>query len=166
MSRPNSKSKWSLPEKILQPLGAGLLLTQFAFTAAVWGRLPARIPTHFGALGTADSWGGKSTLLLVPVLTIALYAGLTLLERFPQISNYPVEITEKNATVLYGLMRELNVVLKTLVVLIFSYIQFQTVETARNAHLGLGIWFLPASLTALFGFLGLYIYRMVRHKKG
>lgn len=164
--RPDRNPEWSLLEKILQPLCAVLVLANFAVLAAVWGSLPVRIPTHFGASGAADAWGGKGSLLLMPILMAVMAAGLTLLERFPKIFNFPVEINEKNAAVLYRLGRELIVVLKTVVVLIFSYIQFQTVEVARNARIGLGGWFLPVTLLVMFGSIGFYIYLMVRHKDG
>lgn len=164
--RPDCKPEWSPLEKMLQPLCAVLVIANFAVLAAVWSGLPARVPTHFGASGAADAWGGKGSLLLLPILLAVMYAGITAIERFPKIFNFPVEVTEKNAAALYRLGREMSVVLKTLMALIFSYLQFQTVEAAQNAHIGLGGWFLPVTLVLMFGSIGLYIYRMVRHKDG
>ncbi len=34
--------------------------------------LPDRIPTHFGINGTADAWGSKYSILLLPVISILM----------------------------------------------------------------------------------------------
>lgn len=164
MPRPKIKLPLSVPEKFLQILSVILLLTMAVLTAFSMVRLPAAIPTHFGAGGHADSWGGKSSLLFVPILSLVLYAGTTVLERFPWICNFPVEITEENAAGQYKLARLLFEWLKLIIISVFLYIQWQTVQTARGLSTGLGWLFLPVSIAALFGIPGYFIYKMVKLK--
>ena len=50
---------------ILLPMLAGLLL---------WGRLPERMPTHWGVDGTVDGWSGKAFAVLgMPAILLAMH---------------------------------------------------------------------------------------------
>jgi uncharacterized membrane protein len=53
-----------------------LVALMIAAGAALYQRLPARIPTHWGLTGGIDSWAAKSptTVFLVPFVLLVLYA--------------------------------------------------------------------------------------------
>ena len=38
--------------------------------------LPDQVPTHFGVHGTADAWGSKYSILLLPILSILMGGSL------------------------------------------------------------------------------------------
>lgn len=164
MKRPKIKMPYTAPEKLLQAGAVFLLLSLIALTVSAEVSLPARIPTHFGFDGNPDGWGGKESLILLPVLSAAFYVGLTALERFPWLYNYPVEITENNASDQYRLGRRLIEWLKLVVLAIFSYLQWQTIEGAKGVSGGLGVWFLPVAMAALFGGIVVMIRKMVKLK--
>ncbi len=164
MQRPKIKMPYTGPEKLLQAGSVFLLLSTAALTVSATASLPARIPTHFGFDGSPDGWGGKESLILLPMLSAVFYVGLTALERFPWLYNYPVEITEKNAPDQYRLGRRLIEWLKLVVLAIFSYLQWQTIEGAEGASVGLGVWFLPVAMAALFGGIVVMIRKMVKLK--
>ena len=83
----------SAPTRILLALTFLVVCAHVAFSATVYGDLPARIPTHFDAAGVADGFGPKSNwwlLTATSVVTTALLAGLVLyLPRNPDLLNIP-----------------------------------------------------------------------------
>jgi hypothetical protein len=162
--RPKIKLPYTAPEKLLQVGAALLLLAGIALTVSSMGALPARIPTHFGFDGNPDGWGGKNSLFLLPILSAVFYAGLTELERVPWVYNYPVEITEENAPGQYRVGRLMIEWMKLVVLAIYSYLQWQTVEGAKGLSHGLGAWFLPAAMVAMFGGMGVMIRKMTKLK--
>lgn len=162
--RPKIKLSYTAPEILLQVGGVLLLLAIIALTVSSMGALPTRIPTHFGFDGSPDGWGGKDSLLLLPILSAVFYAGLTALERFPWVYNYPVEITEENASGQYRVGRLLVEWMKLVVLAIYCYLQWQTVEGAKGLSHGLGTWFLPAAMVAMFGGMAVMIRKMKKLK--
>lgn len=146
-------------ENSLEFLAALGILLMFAMLAQYWPSLPERIPSHFGVSGQPDAWSGKSTLLILPVIAAVLYAGLTVLSRYPHLYNYAWPITEANAAAQYRLARQMIIVLKTEIVWIFAYVDWQTIQTALGRARGLGQAFLPIFLVMIFGSLGFYLYK-------
>ena len=61
-----------------------------------WNSLPDKVPTHFTFDGTADAFGSKSSLLREPIIAAALYLLITVAQHFPQIWNFPVQLTAEN----------------------------------------------------------------------
>ncbi|PYG89954.1 uncharacterized protein DUF1648 [Ruminiclostridium sufflavum DSM 19573] len=149
---------------ILEAISIVIFIVLCLYTAFSWPNLPDTVPVHFGFSGQADGYGNKSSLLfLLPVILI-LYTGLSLLQKFPHIYNYIVEITQKNALTQYTCAIRMMRVLKLIIVIIFSYIQFQSIRAASTGTTSLGLWFLPVVLVLLFGTLGFYLKASVRNK--
>jgi immunity protein, SdpI family len=67
-----------------------LLVALFATAAWGWGRIPERVPVHWGLDGRPDRFGGRVEALLVPsLLALGLYVLLRVLPRFdPGRENY------------------------------------------------------------------------------
>jgi hypothetical protein len=140
------------------------MLTMLYVTIKSWPLLPDNIPHHFGGSGKPDAWGGKWILWLLPGISLVLYIGLTILSRYPHIYNYPWPITEKNAAAQYHLARIMIGALKAEIVLIFIYIQQQTIQVALGKVEGLGIAFLPIFLILIFGTVGIYFVKAYQAK--
>ena len=119
--------------------------------------LPERIPTHFNIAGEPDGYGSKSTLWILPVTAVIMYIGMTILELFPHIYNYPVEITPENAVRQYRIATRLIRILKTIIAILFSFLSYQTIKTALGITGGLGKVFLPVSLLITFGVIIIYV---------
>lgn len=77
-------------------VGAVLILAYLIALLALWEGLPNSIPTHFNAAGVPDRFGGKTSLLMEPILSVVLFAVFAAVERFPNSWNLPVKITEEN----------------------------------------------------------------------
>jgi uncharacterized membrane protein len=61
---------------------AAFVAASFALSAAVWERLPERIPIHWNFRGEIDRWGGRAEgALLFPVLALILWIVLPLLPK-------------------------------------------------------------------------------------
>jgi uncharacterized membrane protein len=126
------------------------------------GRLPERIPTHFNFAGQPDAWGKPFMLPILPIIALALYLLLTVLGRFPAFFNYPVEVTAENRPRLEALAIDLIAWLKMEMVCLFAWIQWSTVEVARQGRGGLSPALLPVFLVAIFGTMAWFVVAMRR----
>ncbi len=149
-------------ERIAEIIGGVLISAFVVFAAVVVPRLPETVPVHFGADGRADAWGAPSSLLLLPALGVVLYLGLSVLQRYPQIYNYPTIVTRENAAALYRTGRQFVLGAKLFVTMTFAIIFYGSVSPALGGREVLGPWFLPAVLVSLAALLGVFIARMLR----
>jgi uncharacterized membrane protein len=156
--RPDLKLQRTPADNILEAVAILSLLAMGLLIVHYWPAIPDRVPTHFGATGQPDSFGGKGSLFFLPVLSICMYVMLTVFYRFPQIYNYPTTLTEQNAARQYSLARTMMQLLKAEVLLIFCYMEWQTIDVALAGSSGMGKFFLPLLLLATTGPLILYIY--------
>ena len=104
-----------------------------------WSALPDVIPTHFGISGEADGWGSKNTLFVLLVMSVVSYVTMTVLNFFPHIFNYTVEITEKNARAQYSNARSMLNIIKVEMVYLFAYLTWGTVQVALGNASGLDV---------------------------
>ncbi|MGH7453559.1 MAG: DUF1648 domain-containing protein, partial [bacterium] len=129
-ARPVLKISRSSFEITLSIFGALGILIMIFVIGTYRSSLPQVIPTHFGISGEPDGWGGKSTLWVLPMLSLVIYIGLTILSRYPHVYNYLWLITPQNAKVQYQNSRQMIILLKTEIVWLFVYIVWQTIQTA------------------------------------
>jgi uncharacterized membrane protein len=160
-SHPKINIKKTSFEKFADVLSVCLIVGTLVYLIYSWNDLPQRIPRHFNAAGEVDGWGGKGTIWILPVIGTFVFGLMTFLSKFPHLFNYPVLVTEENAPRLYAEARRLIVALKFEIILLFSYVSWESVNIAFN-HGGLGSWFIVVFLVSLFGTLGVFIYRLVR----
>ena len=125
------------------------LLLMWMLTMYVFFRLPDTIPVHYNALGKADSYGNKVTLLVLPVFGTIIYFGLTALNKYPHLFNYMKKITAENALQQYTIATRLLRMLKFAAILIFSILILLIYFTTIGILHGLGIWFLPLGFAAV-----------------
>ena len=152
-------------DKVLDALStAGVLLT-IAYLFAVWDKLPARIPTHFGVSGAPNQWGQRSTLLLFIIVPLVMHIGLTILSRMPWVYNYPTKVTEENYERLYLAGRGMILWLRTEVVWLFVVLGVQTVRVALGEVKTLGPILAIAPLVVIYGTVIYYIVMMYRARR-
>ena len=148
--RPKIKLIPSTADKLVELLGWIMLLAIWALTISQYSTLPNTIPTHFNGAGEADGFGSKASIIGLPVIATLLFIGLTVLNRYPHIFNYPTAITQDNALRLYTLATRMLRYLKLVLVLVFGGIEFMTIQHATGEAAGLGVWFLPVTLVLVF----------------
>lgn len=132
MSRPYLDLPWTGLEKVLEVIALAGWLGTLVLVGLNWHTLPEQIPRHYNLVGEVDAYGGKSTVLLLPVVSSVLWASLTLLSRYPHIYNYLVEITEQNAARQYRLARRLIISLKAIVAVLFLGITWHVIDSAHG----------------------------------
>jgi len=151
--------------KLLESIALLVLFANLVFTAnALIGlhALPARIPTHFSITGEPDAWGSPRMLLLLPLISLALYALMTLLSRKPASFNYPAPVTAQNRNRLHRLAVEMLAWLKAEVLLLFGLIQFFAIRTVRVQENVLPVWMMPVGMLLIFATIFWYIRAMRR----
>ena len=148
--RPKIKLELTTADKAFEIIGWVLVISVWGFTVKNYADLPDTIPTHYNIAGEADGFNGKATILTLPLLATALFVGLTFLNKFPHIFNYPTNITQHNALRQYTNATRMIRYLKLVIVVIFGLIAFETIQNGNGEANGLGIWFLPLTLGLIF----------------
>ena len=162
MAAPENRPIVPVPRTIvdwaLEVLALASLVSLLGLVAGYWTQLPERIPTHFGASGRPDGWGGRSMLLLLPLVTLVMYGTLTLVGQFPQHFNYTWRITPENALAQYRAARRLLSSLKLILVSMFTWVAWVTIRAALGGEASLGGSFFPLVFGSISGVLVAYLY--------
>jgi hypothetical protein len=148
--RPRLKVKLSSRDKLFEAAGWLILAALWVLVGMHYSGLPDVIPVHFDLSGHADGFGSKVMLLSLPAVATLLFLGMTVLNRFPHVFNYPVPITETNARAQYTLATRMIRYYKCSIVFIFGLIAFKTIQLAHGHADRLGIWVLPLILALVF----------------
>lgn len=158
-TRPKLKIPLSNTDKALEALGWFTIFASWLWAFLFYSKLPETIPSHFGISGAADAFGPKTGIFSLPGIATVLFIGLTILNRFPHIFNYPETITQTNALRQYTYATRLVRFLKLSVALIFLALLTMTSLTALHRASGLEYWFLPAALALVFIPMAFYIFK-------
>lgn len=147
---PEIKLDLTITDKIFEILGWISLVAVWVFTITNYTNLPDIIPIHFNGAGQADGFGGKTTILTLPIVSTILFIGMTVLNKFPHLFNQPTNITKENKLRLYTNATRLIRYLKLILVIIFGFIVFKTIQNVNGEADGLGNWFTPITLGMIF----------------
>ncbi|NOU66833.1 DUF1648 domain-containing protein [Paenibacillus sp. LMG 31461] len=158
---PFSRSK---AETILDVISLLVIVSMIAYVAYEWRNLPDRIPMHFNGKGEIDGWGNKMSLIALPLIGIIVYVGLTLLSKVPHVYNYPTPITAQNARGQYQNARLFMNSLKAVIVILFGFIEWSVIQSARVGNGELNGWVLGFILLMLFGTIIFFIIRSIQLK--
>ncbi|MGD7044672.1 DUF1648 domain-containing protein [Jeotgalibacillus proteolyticus] len=131
-----------------------LLIYLFVYASS----LPDQIPTHFNAAGEPDDWSSTGFILLLPLIGVILWVGLTILERYPHVYNY-LRLTENNVEYQYRNARMMINIIKNLILIFFSYLTWQSVEVGLQQSDGIGEGFVYVFNGLLFGTVLIFVIR-------
>jgi uncharacterized membrane protein len=162
--RAKIKLELTATDKAVEIAGWISVLAVWCLTIVKYNSLPDIIPIHYNAAGVADGFGGKATILTLPLISTILFVGLTFLNKFPHIFNYPTNITKENALRQYTNATRLIRYLKFILVVVFGFISFKTIQNAHGKAEGFGVWFLPLFLGLIFIPLVFFIVKSVKVK--
>src|SRR4030042_6341869 len=121
-SRPRIKIGLQATDRLIEVTGMAGLFLMIILPLIYMDKLPDEIPRHFNLSGEPDAFTGKEIIWLSPLLGMILWAGLTLVNRFPHFFSYPVRVTGENAERLYRLATRTLRILKRLVMTFFLYL--------------------------------------------
>ena len=156
MQNPKLKTKQDTYDKVLEILGAASLMLIIMLPFNYYGQLPELIPSHFNALGIADSYSTKEVIFILPSIAFILYLALHTLNRYPHVFNYPKPITPQNIAQQYRAATKLIRLINTIMVLAFTFITYATILTALGLESGIPTVFQYIFLGSLLGSFVLY----------
>lgn len=145
---------------ILEGIALVVLIGMYAYLILRWNYLPDRIPGHYNFAGEVDRWGDKGELVFLPVVTTFLYLLLTVVTFFPSAWNIPVKITDSNRDKVYGTVKNMLILMKIEIMMIFFYI----LQNSVNAR-AISPYFLPVFLIVIFGTIAFFLTKTIRAGK-
>ncbi|GIN73716.1 hypothetical protein J14TS2_41910 [Bacillus sp. J14TS2] len=164
-----NRPKFTLPitkwEQALNIVTIIVFISTIVYLIYHWRLLPDQVPAHYNAAGVVDRWGSKGEMLILPIIGIVMWIGMTILERYPHAFNYMVPITMENASTQYKNARYMINVLKNGILLSFSFLTWEGIKIALNHQTGLGIWFPLIFLSFIFAAMIYFIIRSFRLRK-
>lgn len=145
---------------IMNMISILIYLVSIVLLILFWDYIPDTIPTHYNAIGAADHYGDKSSVILIVFLELIVIGGMF-------FAGYIVKLNGKstNATpaeldhlkTVYPMLAVLNVV----IVVMFSYILYCS-ATARN----LGAYFMWIFIVGVVAPIAWYLWKYAKnHKK-
>lgn len=167
----------SVPTRILLALTIGVIATMLLFSAAVYGDLPAQIPTHFNAAGVPDAFGPRTHWWWLPAISAAssaLTVGMSLMiPRRPALLNLPSkpEILALPLDAQIAVVRQAQpglMALGLLTAAVFLYLQYAVWDVAqghRTAGIGNLIFILPVVSIALLPAILIPVTRELRRQQ-
>ncbi|MCL2510617.1 MAG: DUF1648 domain-containing protein [Bacteroidales bacterium] len=92
----NHQSKTTY-DKIVEVVAVAALLCAF-YPLLFYNSIDsnALFPTHYNFAGEVDGWGDRTSLWIMPLIALVFYVGLSIVQKYPKIMNYPCKITEQN----------------------------------------------------------------------
>jgi len=162
--RPKISIGFTIYDLIIEIAGFAALLALWIVLTVSYSGLPDVIPIHYNAAGQAVHFGGKSGILVLPVIATVVFAGMTILSRFPHVFNYPVRITEDNAFFQYSNMVKMLRCMKLAVVLLFGCIVIHTILYSAENDNSIGIWFILSLLAIIFIPLIYFLVKSIKYR--
>lgn len=163
-NRPRIKLQNSYLDSFLDNLGWLLIIIWWVKIIFTLSKLPEVIPTHFTLDGEVDGYGSKWILLILPISGTITYIGLSILNKFPHIFNYLVEITQENAERQYSIATKMIRILKIGVVILFGLLSVMSIEGADKQTISMGYLLTPLVLLLIVFPLIYYIYKSIKEK--
>jgi uncharacterized membrane protein len=131
-----------------------------AVVADFYSRLPERIATHFNEAGVANGFGARSTLWVLVGTAVLLYSTLSVINIVPPIVNLKRPLAPEREKVVLAESMAMVGWIKAVVCWMFAYICLAMVRNGMGLQAGLGTWFLPVTLVAVFGTCVFYLVRI------
>ncbi|WP_040278940.1 DUF1648 domain-containing protein [Psychroserpens damuponensis] len=140
-NRPRIKVPTEPLDVVVDLISVTIYIVLIVYTAINYGELSNIIPIHFNAAGEADGFGDKTYVWLLPAIGIVTFILLFVLNKFPHIHNYMVNITEDNALKNYRFSTRIVRFTNVFVAILFAFIQYTMVEQGKGNDVGFGSWF-------------------------
>lgn len=164
MNRPKVSTKKEYTDVFLDVFAMFSVILMFVFVTDIFNQLPDTIPTHYNFASEPDSYSSKFTLWLIPIISLILFLGLSILNKYPHIFNYPTKITEENAVKHYKYAARLIRVLNLIISSCFLYVTYSGIQTALGNANGLTNYFVIVFLVLIFGAIGFYLVFALKNK--
>ena len=145
-------------QRIAGILAPVLLLGTIVYILIVWRSLPERIPTNYNMAGEITGYGGRGTLLVMPIFGLVMDLFVALVSRFPKSWNTGKRVTVLNRARIYRLVRDLMADYRLAMALMFG--GFAVYQSTLPEHFG--GWVLPVMILLTLLPILRYLVRLPR----
>ncbi|WP_326839090.1 DUF1648 domain-containing protein [Clostridium aromativorans] len=111
------------------------------------------------AAGKVDKITDKNSLIVLLAVGWIIFIGLSVVEKFLQIWNTGVQVTEQNKEKVYRILKTMIGTIKLLMVSVFSYLTLHSTTGEKLSSL-----FLPVVLILIFGSIMFFIFQLAKDK--
>jgi uncharacterized membrane protein len=115
-----------------------LAVTGFALVGSF--QLPQKIPTHVDPLGQPDAWAARSSLEILPVISVVAYLGLSVAAAYSSLAKHADQQDPASGPPLEALILKLIVTIKAELMGIFMCIQLSAIHAARHPDESSSFW--------------------------
>ena len=129
------------------------------YVIITWKNIPDMIPGHYNIVGEIDKYSSKNSIWILIVVQILLFTMMSVLERFPNIWNTGVKITEENQERVYTNLRNMQTYLKMMIMIYFSYMTFQSICGGNLHSMSIFIF-----LVLVFGGMAIFLVKIFKNR--
>ena len=129
------------------------------YVIITWKNIPDMIPGHYNIAGEIDKYSSKNSIWILIVVQILLFTMMSVLERFPNIWNTGVQITEENRERVYINLRNMQTYLKMMIMIYFSYMTFQSIGGGNLHSMSIFIF-----LVLVFGGMAIFLVKIFKNR--
>ncbi|QCH26487.1 DUF1648 domain-containing protein [Clostridium tyrobutyricum] len=147
---------------ILEIISGVAIVVSIGLLLKYYSILPDIIPIHFNDLGTADGYGSKNFIFILPGMSLIIYFFPDILIKFNNVYKYFRNTTKENPKYNHKYVNQLITLLKTEFIICIAYIEWISIGIALNKSEGMVRWFLPVFLAVVFGTLAVYIRKLLK----
>jgi|GEM_PF-1453833 len=122
------KTKTTIFQKILEFVGLTTISSLIIYVFISFTQLPEMIPAHFNAMGEITRYGSKYELLIMPLMGIVLYAGLTYVQLNPKLWSVPTTKNTESNYMIYVSIKDMLIVIKVELIGFFLYITHNQIQ--------------------------------------
>lgn len=129
------------------------------YVIITWKNIPDMIPGHYNIAGEIDKYSSKNSIWILIVVQILLFTMMSVLERFPNIWNTGVQITEENVERVYTNLRNMQTYLKMMIMIYFSYMTFQSIGGGNLHSMSVFVF-----LVLVFGGMAVFLVKVFKNR--
>src|SRR5699024_4176140 len=97
----------------------------------------------------------------IPVIAVAMWISMTVLEKYPHVYNYS-NLTKENVKAQYINARTMLNVIKNTITILFAYITWKDIQVSLGRAETIGVWFIPFFFIVILGPMIFFIIRSSR----
>jgi len=129
------------------------------YVIITWKSIPDMIPGHYNIAGEIDKYSSKNSIWILIVVQILLFTMMSVLERFPNIWNTGVQITDENVERVYTNLRNMQTYLKMMIMIYFSYMTFQSIGGGNLHSMSVFVF-----LVLVFGGMAVFLVKVFKNR--
>jgi len=160
-NRPKITVPYQSIDIIIELINITLLIGIWLIVIINYDQLSETIPTHFNAAGEADDFGNKTIVWSLPIIATFTFGLVFIINRFPHVHNFNINITKDNALKNYRLSTQIARFANLYSLILIGVITLHMVQMGINKPLNLlNSYFLAFSiLTPLLGIAFAFYYQ-------